>query len=116
MPCAACAWRSLARRSTATPCRRQPDQRHGEQRRRARTGTGEHQTQKRGSARSHRPDEFVGVTGAIPLSACLDDLGEVFLARVEKGRYRYYSRADLAIPQGVIHPRDRVSRKVAKGR
>lgn len=62
---------------------------------------------------AHRPTPFQGVTGDIPLSACLDDLGEVFFARVENGKYRYYSREDWDVPQGTIHPRDRVSRKVA---
>ena len=62
---------------------------------------------------AHHPHAYEGVTGRIPMSACLDDLGEVFLARVENGDYRYYSRAELEIPQGVIHPRDRVNRKTA---
>jgi len=60
---------------------------------------------------AHRARPFHGVTGDIPLSACLDDLGEVFLARYENGAWRYYSRADLGIPQGTIAPRDRVDRK-----
>ena len=60
---------------------------------------------------AHRPAPFVGVTGEIPLSACLDDAGEVFFARVENGAYQYYSREDWQVPQGVIHPRDRVNRK-----
>ena len=62
---------------------------------------------------AHRTEPFEGVTGPIPLSACLDDLGEVFLAQVEDGQWRYYSREDWAIPQGEIAPRDRVSRKTA---
>jgi len=62
---------------------------------------------------AHRPGAFQGVTGAIPLSAALDDLGDVYLARVENGEFRYYSREDLQVPQGYIAPRDRVSRKVA---
>ena len=60
---------------------------------------------------AHRPDAYHGVTGPIPFSACLDDLGEVFLARVENGEFKYYSREDLQVPQGYIAPRDRVSRK-----
>ncbi|MFH0980508.1 MAG: ABC transporter substrate-binding protein [Planctomycetota bacterium] len=63
---------------------------------------------------AHRPRPFEGVTGSIPLSACLDDLGEVFLARVENGKWVYHSRADLDIPHGEIAPRDRVSREVAE--
>ena len=36
---------------------------------------------------AHRPGTFKGVTGEIPFSAVLDDLGEVFLARVEEGAF-----------------------------
>lgn len=60
---------------------------------------------------AHRPTPFEGVTGQIPLSAALDDLGEVFFGRVEGGQYRFYSRDDWEVPRGTIHPRDRVSRK-----
>ena len=62
---------------------------------------------------AHRPTSFKGVTGEIPLSAALDDMGEVFFAKVEKGRYAYYSREDWQVPQGEIRARDRVSRKTA---
>jgi ABC-type branched-subunit amino acid transport system substrate-binding protein len=62
---------------------------------------------------AHRSSAYQGVTGEIPLSACLDDLGQVFLARVENGEWRYYSREDLDIPRGPIAPRDRVNRKTA---
>lgn len=62
---------------------------------------------------AHRSRPFVGVTGEIPMSACLDDLGEVFLARVENGKYKFHSREDLKVPRGTIAPRDRVSRKTA---
>jgi len=62
---------------------------------------------------AHRSSPYMGVTGFIPLSACLDDLGEVFLARFESGQWRYYSRQDWEIPGGIIAPRDRASRKVA---
>jgi branched-chain amino acid transport system substrate-binding protein len=62
---------------------------------------------------AHRAKPYKGVTGEIPLSACLDDLGEVYLARCEGGEWRYYSREDCDIPQGTIAPRDRVSRKTA---
>jgi ABC-type branched-subunit amino acid transport system substrate-binding protein len=64
---------------------------------------------------AHRANPYKGVTGVIPFSACLDDLGEVFLARVENGEWKYYSRQDLDIPRGRIAPRDRVSRKTATG-
>lgn len=63
---------------------------------------------------AHRPVPFEGVTGTIPLSAALDDLGEVFFARVEGGKYRFHSRADWEVPQGEIRPRDRISRKLAE--
>ena len=51
-----------------------------------------------------------GVTGDIPFSAVLDDAGEVYLARFEGGRWRYYSREDLDIPRGYIPPRERTAR------
>ncbi len=62
---------------------------------------------------AHRPAPFKGASGLIPMSACLDDLGEVFLARVEGGKFRFYSRQDLEVPQGTIAPRDRANRKTA---
>ena len=60
---------------------------------------------------AHRPDAYKGATGLIPLSAALDDLGEVFLTRVENGKWEFHSRDDLDIPSGAVSPRDRVSRK-----
>jgi len=59
---------------------------------------------------AYRSKPWPGVTGDIPLSAALDDVGKVFLARFEDGRWRYYSREDLDIPRGYIPPRDRISR------
>lgn len=59
---------------------------------------------------AYRAQPWPGVTGDIPLSAVLDDLGEVFLARYEDGGWRYYSREDLDVPRGYIPARDRVSR------
>ena len=44
--------------------------------------------------------EWPGVTGKIPLGAALDDIGEVYLAKYENGRWNYYSREDLQIPDG----------------
>ncbi|MCC6862993.1 MAG: ABC transporter substrate-binding protein [Bryobacterales bacterium] len=61
---------------------------------------------------AYRSKPWPGVTGDIPFSAALDDLGEVFLARYEKGRWKYYSREELDIPRGYIPKRDRVSRGV----
>jgi ABC-type branched-subunit amino acid transport system substrate-binding protein len=49
-------------------------------------------------ALAHRTESWPGVTGDIPFSAALDDAGEVFLAKREDGRWRYYSRAELEIP------------------
>jgi ABC-type branched-subunit amino acid transport system substrate-binding protein len=47
---------------------------------------------------AHRSKPWPGVTGDIPLSAVLDDIGEVLLAKRENGAWKYYSRADLDIP------------------
>lgn len=63
---------------------------------------------------AYLPHPWPGVTGDIPLSACLDDVGDTFLARRENGAWKYYSRADLGIPKGYIAPRDRLSRDVAE--
>jgi len=57
--------------------------------------------------------EWPGVTGDIRLSATLDDVGEVFLARFEEDGWKYYSREELEIPKGYIPPHDRVSREAA---
>jgi branched-chain amino acid transport system substrate-binding protein len=62
---------------------------------------------------AHLPHPWPGVTGDIVLSACLDDVAETFLAKREKGEWRYYSRRDLGIPRGVIPARDRLNREVA---
>lgn len=48
---------------------------------------------------AYRTEPFPGVTGDIPFSSVLDDIGEVFLARFEGGRWKYYSREDLQIPK-----------------
>jgi branched-chain amino acid transport system substrate-binding protein len=65
---------------------------------------------------AYLPAPWPGVTGDIPLSAALDDVGDVFLARREKGRWNYFAREELNIPRGYIPPRDRVSRSVADSR
>jgi hypothetical protein len=54
---------------------------------------------------AHRTKPWKGVTGNIPLSAVMDDVGDVFLARREKGKWVYYSREDLDIPRGSIPSR-----------
>ncbi len=59
---------------------------------------------------AYRTKPWPGVTGDIPFSAALDDLGEVFLAKRESGAWKYYSREDLQVPRGYIPARDRVSR------
>jgi branched-chain amino acid transport system substrate-binding protein len=59
---------------------------------------------------AYRTKPWPGVTHDIPLSAALDDLGEVFLAKYEGGKWRYYSREDLNLPRGEIPARDRVNR------
>jgi branched-chain amino acid transport system substrate-binding protein len=48
---------------------------------------------------AYRSEPFPGVTGDIPLSAALDDDGEVFLTRRENGQWKYYSREELGIPR-----------------
>jgi ABC-type branched-subunit amino acid transport system substrate-binding protein len=48
------------------------------------------------------PHPWPGVTGDIRMSAVLDDVGETYLARLEKGRWTYLSRADLRIPTGTL--------------
>jgi ABC-type branched-subunit amino acid transport system substrate-binding protein len=44
-------------------------------------------------------EPFPGVTGDIPFSSALDDIGEVFLAKFENGRWNYYSRGHLDVPK-----------------
>ena len=59
---------------------------------------------------AYRAKPWPGVTGDIPLSSTLDDLGEVYLARFEKGKWVYHSREEWQIPRGYIPPRSRVAR------
>ena len=59
---------------------------------------------------AYRTKPWDGVTGTIRLSAALDDLGAVFLAKCENGAWRYYSREELAIPRGYVPARDRARR------
>ena len=53
---------------------------------------------------AHRVKPWKGVTGDIRLSACLDDVGDVYLAKRENGRWNFYSREDLQIPRDVVLP------------
>jgi len=55
---------------------------------------------------AHRKEPWPGVTGDIPLSAALDDMGEVFLARFENGTWNYLSREDLQITRSNIPVRN----------
>ncbi len=65
---------------------------------------------------AHRPGTFKGITGPIPMNAVLDDIGEVFLARVENGKYVYYSREQLGIPRGPTTPDDHATRRGAESK
>ena len=49
---------------------------------------------------AYRTKPWPGVTGDIPLSGCLDDAGDVFLAKRENGAWEYHSCAELQIPTG----------------
>jgi ABC-type branched-subunit amino acid transport system substrate-binding protein len=62
---------------------------------------------------AHQTKPWPGVTGDIPLSAALDDMGEVFLARFENGIWKYHSRKDLQITRGHIPVRNRSGRDTA---
>ena len=64
---------------------------------------------------AHRAKPWKGVTGAIRLSACLDDVGDVYLAKRENGHWNFYSREDLQIPRDAAPRRDEVRRPVATG-
>jgi ABC-type branched-subunit amino acid transport system substrate-binding protein len=59
---------------------------------------------------AYLPEPWPGVTGDIQLSACLDDVGDVYLAEFKNGDWQYRSRTELGIPKGYIPPRDRLSR------
>ena len=50
---------------------------------------------------AYRTEPWKGVTGDIPLGAVLDDLGEVFLAKRERGAWKFYSRKDLKLPRDI---------------
>ncbi|MHC4394225.1 MAG: ABC transporter substrate-binding protein [Planctomycetota bacterium] len=55
---------------------------------------------------AHRSKPWKGITGDIRLSATLDDIGEVFLAKWENNQWKFYSREDLKIPKGYISSRN----------
>jgi len=60
---------------------------------------------------AHRSKPFKGATGDIILSAALDDIGEVFLAKRENNEWKFYSREDLKIPQVNILKADKAGDK-----
>jgi ABC-type branched-subunit amino acid transport system substrate-binding protein len=59
---------------------------------------------------AYRVKPWPGVTGDIPLSSTMDDLGDVFLARFENGKWVYHTREEWQIPRGRIPERSRVAR------
>jgi branched-chain amino acid transport system substrate-binding protein len=63
---------------------------------------------------AYRSKPWPGVTGNIALSAALDDVGGVTLAKYMNGKWHFYTREDLEIPQGNLPARDRVSRAAAQ--
>ncbi len=46
---------------------------------------------------AYRTKPWPGVTGDIPFSAVLDDIGDVFLAKYENGKWNYLSRKDMGL-------------------
>jgi branched-chain amino acid transport system substrate-binding protein len=58
---------------------------------------------------AYRSTPFKGATGDIMLSACLDDVGDVYLAKRENGNWNFYSRDDLDMPRDYIPVRDRTN-------
>ena len=60
---------------------------------------------------AYQTQPWKGVTGDIPLSAVVDDMGDVYLARRENGQWRYYSEDDLAIPRGPSTAQQRTRRE-----
>ena len=62
---------------------------------------------------AHRTRSWEGVTGDIVLSAALDDVGDVYLAKREDGRWNFYSREDLKIPSGPIRAEGQATQPLA---
>jgi len=63
---------------------------------------------------AYRSKPWPGVTGNIALSAALDDVGEVTLAKYVDGEWLFFTREELEIPRGEIPARDRVNRSVVQ--
>jgi ABC-type branched-subunit amino acid transport system substrate-binding protein len=47
---------------------------------------------------AYRTEPWPGISGDISLSAVLDDMGDVFLAKRENGQWKYYARDELNLP------------------
>ncbi|MGA2621109.1 MAG: ABC transporter substrate-binding protein [Thermoguttaceae bacterium] len=47
---------------------------------------------------AYRTEPWKGATGEITFSAVLDNMGEVFLAKREQGKWNYYTRSELGLP------------------
>jgi branched-chain amino acid transport system substrate-binding protein len=62
---------------------------------------------------AYRTKPWPGVTGDIALSAALDDVGTVTLAKFEGGKWNYYTREDLEIPKGPSPVRERTTKNTA---
>jgi branched-chain amino acid transport system substrate-binding protein len=60
---------------------------------------------------AYRNQAWEGVTGDIQLSACLDDMGEVYLASRRDKQWLYQSRADLELEREYTPVRDRLVKK-----
>jgi ABC-type branched-subunit amino acid transport system substrate-binding protein len=60
---------------------------------------------------AYRSKPWPGVTGDIVLTAALDDVGQVSLARFHNGSWDFMTREELDVPRGYIPARDRVSRE-----
>ncbi len=52
---------------------------------------------------AYRMEPWQGVTGEIRFSAVLDDVGEVYLARREHGKWKYYTREEMGVPRTADH-------------
>jgi len=62
---------------------------------------------------AYRSKPWPGVTGDILLTAALDDVGQVSIARFENGQWDFMTREELQVPRGYIPARDRVTREAA---
>ncbi len=60
---------------------------------------------------AYRNQAWEGVTGDIQLSACLDDMGEVYLATRKGTQWLFQSRADLELEREYTPVRDRLVKK-----